>query len=191
MHKLLMFLVCLLFTGLSVANTTAPLSYEVLAQQTLSPDKLEGEFSQVKYLAVLQAGISSSGHFSYQRDQEILWITDEPVINELIITPGALVSRQDNQEVMRLDMQENPAGAILGDILFAVLTADWSSLEDYFQLSGALFEDDWKAELIPIDILVKQSIVRVELTGDTLVKHIVLHEANGDKTTIEFRKLQF
>ena len=180
-----------LMSSLAAMSWAEPLNYAMLADVTQSPESMSGEFTQTKFLAVLQVGVKSSGRFSYQRDKQVTWLTEQPVVNELIITPTALISRQGEDELLRLDTQKNPAAVILGDIIFSVLTADWSVLARYFTVTGDLNDGSWQAELLPSDESIRQSVTRVELQGDTLLRQIVLHEANGDIITIQFQNLQF
>ncbi|MBN3564433.1 outer membrane lipoprotein carrier protein LolA [Aliamphritea spongicola] len=180
-----------LMSSLAAMSWAEPLNYAMLADVTQSPESMDGEFTQTKFLAVLQVGVKSSGRFSYQRDKQVTWLTEQPVVNELIITPTALISRQGGDELLRLDTQKNPAAVILGDIIFSVLTADWSVLARYFTVTGDLNDGSWQAELLPSDESIRQSVTRVELQGDTLLRQIVLHEANGDVITIQFQNLQF
>ncbi len=191
MNNVIRVLMFVLMTGLASVLWAEPVSYSVLAQVTQASEKMQGEFTQTKFLAVLQAGIKSSGRFSYQRDKQIVWLTEQPVENELIITPTALVSRQGGDELLRLDTRNSPAAIVLGDIMFSVLTADWSVLERYFSVNGELNDGHWQADLSPTDESIRQSVARVELQGDVLLRQIVLHEVNGDSTTIQFKNLQF
>ena len=61
--------------------------------------------------------------------------------------------------------------------------------DHFFELSGKMNDGHWSAELVPADELVKQSVSKVELSGDSLVRKIILHESSGDHTTIHFKNL--
>jgi hypothetical protein len=179
-------LLLLLSIGLACAET----GFAELSQITASPDSLRGSFHQQKYLVALDVTLQSSGVFEYRRGESIRWQIEQPIKNELLITPTSLSSRQGDDELLRLDINSNPATAIMGRILFAVLTAQWQQLADYFTISGDIEGQQWSAELLPGDAVVGRMFERVELRGDELLRVIVLHEQGGDRTTIQLHDLQ-
>ncbi len=169
---------------LSPLAVRADISFARLAQLASSPDQLQGRFRQQKYLGALDTSLLSSGRFSYRRDESIRWEILEPIQNELVITPSGLSSRQGDNELLRIDADSNPGAAILGEIMFAVLSAEWSRLEQYFELSGEIDGQQWHAKLQPRDAVIGQIFSQVELRGAELLRVIVLHERGGDRTTI-------
>jgi hypothetical protein len=169
---------------LSPVTAWADISFAGLARLASSPDQLQGRFRQEKYLGALDTSLLSSGRFSYRRGESIRWEILEPIQNELVITPSGLSSRQGDNELLRIDARSNPGAAILGEIMFAVLSADWSRLEQYFELSGDIDGQQWRALLQPRDAVIGQVINQVELRGADLLRVIVLHEHGGDRTTI-------
>ncbi len=188
-------LICLLLVPVI---TQAGLSFEQLEQLSRSPSTLNGHFNQTKYLSALDVTLSSSGVFSYQRGSAIRWETRQPIQNTLLMTPASIINRQGEQELMRLEMEENPAARVLGEIFFAVLTAEWQTLAAYFVLEGELGDalegewegTQWHAVLRPVDSSVLQVVSRVDLVGDDLLREVVLHEQGGNRTTIRFDSLQ-
>jgi len=167
----------------------AELTYQQLQDISVSAERVEGTFKQSKFLAEIGVSIDSSGVFSYQRSEKIVWKTLEPVENEMQMTPTTIINRQQGQEIARLDSRENPTIAVFSDIFFSILTAQWSQLADHFDLQGSQENEQWNAKLTPIDSNIKKMISQVELQGDKLLRHIVLHEVQGDKTTITFKYL--
>lgn len=162
----------------------AEISFERLAQLSSMPVELQGRFRQEKYLGALDTSLLSSGRFSYRRDELIRWQIEQPIENELLMTPTGLSSRQGDDELLRLDADSNPGVTIMSEILFAVMTAQWQQLSDYFELSGEIDGQQWHAVLLPREAIVARSFERVELRGAELLQVIVLHEKVGDRTTI-------
>lgn len=106
------------------------------------------------------------------------------------MTPDSIVNKQGSEEIIRLDGSSNPVVSVFSEIFFAVLTADWSKLSSYFRLSGDVDEKGWNAVLIPVDESVKKVVSKVEIQGNQLPLKVVLHESNGNRTTIRFSNLQ-
>ena len=178
---------CLLLSPLCLR--AAP-GFAELARLADSPNELRGEFRQQKYLAALDTSLSSSGIFSYTRDATIRWEILEPIRNQLIITPDGLSSRQGDDELLRLDAASNPGAALLGELLFAVLSADWQRLERHFEVDAEIAAPGWSAHLRPRDAGIAQLFERVELRGERLLQSIVLYEQGGDVTTIQLDAAQ-
>lgn len=172
------------------ATAYADLTFEQLSNLSETPDNLEGRFTQEKYLAALDTVLLSSGVFNYQRGVSIRWETLKPIQNELLMTPASISNKQGGREFMRMDKASNPVVALLNEIFFSVLTAEWEKLSAHFMLSGNMQDRNWHAELVPLDKTVKQVVSRVELKGDVLVRDIILHESSGDRTAIHFDSLK-
>jgi hypothetical protein len=162
----------------------AEISFMQLSRVASMPDELQGSFRQEKYLAVIDTSLKSSGRYSYRRGESMRWQILEPIQSELLMTPQGLSSRQGDDELLRLDADTHPGAAMMGDILFALLGAQWQRLEKYFELSGNIEGQQWQAVLMPRDAIVGQLFNRVELQGADLLELVVLHEAGGDITRI-------
>ncbi len=180
MKRLLVFTVLLVLS----LNARGDIGFDQLAQITGMPDKHAGTFVQEKYLQVVDASLESSGVFEYERGKSIRWEILEPIQSELLMTPAGVSSKQNGEELLQLDASANPAAAALGEIFFAVLTADWGVLESYVELSGTIDGDNWHAVLEPLEQSARLVFTRVELSGSGLLEKIVLHESSGDRTTI-------
>lgn len=185
MNKVLLLCSLLLVSSFSYGD----ISFGDLSKLSSAPEYLEGKFSQDKYLRELDAHLESSGKFDYQRGKSIQWETIEPIQNILLMTPQSITNSQGEDEIVRLQADSNPAVAILSDIFFSVLTADWPQLAAYFTLSGTVEGEHWQVELVPSDKAVMQVVERVKLTGDTFLRELIFFEKNGDQTTITFSDL--
>ena len=73
----------------------------------------------------------------------------------------------------------------MGEIMFAVLSAQWQQLEQYFELSAEIDSGQWQARLQPREALIGQLFERVELRGGRWLQAIVLYERGGDRTSIQ------
>jgi len=168
----------LLLTLLLCPLFAQALSFTDLASRTGSPQTLSGQFRQTKYLTLLDTSIESAGRFSYRRDDEIRWITQTPVADELVMTPQGI------------DGADNPVAALIGRIFFAVMSADWPVLEQHFTLSGELSEQGWQARLLPLDEEIAPAVERIELSGGDYLRRLELIETGGDRVRIDFSDLQ-
>ena len=185
MSRYLASLVLLLFSFI----TSADVGIEELAQLTKTPEQLAGKFTQEKYLNTIDVTLDSSGEFVYQRNQSMRWITLVPIENELLLTPTSMINKQGETELAKIDLDNNPTTKMIGEIFFAVLTADWQALEKFFTINAVIEQADWKVDLIPNDGLLKQIMSRVELQGGEFLQQIIIHEVGKNRTTIVFSQL--
>lgn len=170
--------------------TFAKTSFNQLKEITTISGDLTGSFTQDKYLHALDATLTSTGRFSYRRKVSVRWETLKPIQSEFLMTPNEVVSRQGEQELFRMNAGDNPVISILNKIFFSVLTAEWENLAQYFQIADATIEkESWEVELLPLDKTILQVVQRVELKGDIFLREIVLHEKDGNRTTIHFGDL--
>lgn len=177
-----------LLLGWSMIGQTA--DFTLLESLTSAPQTLQGRFTQVKLVKALDARFESSGRFDYQRDSSIRWHTLEPIDNLLTLTPQTISNQQGTTVLSKLDSQQNPVVAVFSDIFFGVMTAQWQTLAEYFEMNVEGSKQDWTVTLIPIDSSVEQVVAKVELRGDELLREVLLFEATGDQTQIKFLDLQ-
>ncbi|WP_417224686.1 outer membrane lipoprotein carrier protein LolA [Amphritea sp.] len=164
--------------------------FTLLESLTSAPQTLQGRFTQVKLVKALDARFESSGRFDYQRDSSIRWHTLEPIDNLLNLTPQTISNQQGTTVLSKLDSQQNPVVTVFSDIFFGVMTAQWQTLAEYFEMNVEGSKQGWTVTLIPIDSSVEQVVAKVELRGDELLREVLLFEATGDQTQIKFLDLQ-
>lgn len=171
----------LLIVGLLLsAGVRADISFAELTELSRAPARHEGRFTQEKYIRSVDASLHSNGKFAYRRGESIRWQTLQPIRSKLLLTPEGI--RSDQGLLLQLD--SNPMAAAMGEVLFALLTADWDRLAEYFELSGNAAPPRWQAVLVPRKQALDQWFVRIELAGSALPEQIVIHERSGNRTTI-------
>lgn len=184
MRKLFFALLCVGSSYLWASDLTE------LKAITATPENLSGTFQQNKYLAQLETSLKSTGEFNYVRDKKIIWHILTPVDSTLELTPNSMLSYQGDQQVSKLDGESNPVVAVFSDIFFGVMTAQWQVLEQYFTVEAEVKGQQWQAKLTPTDKNVANFIQQVSLSGDQYLQQITLFEPEGNRTQIEFDKLQ-
>lgn len=177
-----------LLLGWSMIGQAA--DFTLLESLTSAPQTLQGRFTQVKLVKALDARFESSGRFDYQRDSSIRWHILEPIDNLLTLTPKTISNQQGTTVLSKLDSQQNPVVTVFSDIFFGVMTAQWQTLAEYFEMNVEGSKQGWTVILIPIDSSVEQVVAKVELRGDELLREVLLFEATGDQTQIKFIDLQ-
>jgi len=154
------------------------------------PKILCGRFDQQKQLVGLKKPVSSNGRFCVVADKGVLWRTLQPFPNTLKITREEIVQLSGERVALRMDARQEPAVRMINSVLFALLGGDLEPLEKIFQIDGAVQEKSWSVKLTPRDAGFGQVISAIALDGGVYVRSIVISQAGGDRTAIEFSAIQ-
>ncbi len=150
---------------------------------------LRGEFVQERTLAGFARPLRSSGRFVAARGRGVLWVTLAPFPGELVITEDAIRERVDGSESVVVDASREPALQQVNRVLLALLQGDLATLAEQFNVAGEDSPKRWQLLLTPRG-QVAELIGRIELSGDTQVESVVIHERNGDASRIAFSGLR-
>lgn len=161
---------------------------ERLVTMTAKVNTIESDFVQEKDLSILANKIVSKGYFCYKKDNNIRWEYIQPYSYLIIISNGKIFIKEDNNQ-KQYDIQSNRmfqemnkfiSGCIQGDIL--------KNEKDY---KVGYFEDDksYYVSLVPISEKMREMLNEVRIwfsRNDLTVSRIVMMEAGGDYTRIDF-----
>lgn len=154
------------------------------------PKILCGRFDQSKQLAGMKKPLLSNGRFCISAGKGVLWRTLQPFPNTLRLTRDEIIQTQGERVTVRLDARQEPAVRIINNVLFALLAGDLSQLDTLFDGEGNVQDNQWNVNLKARDPGLAKVIAAVSLEGGAYVKNVVLHEANGDRTSISFSAMQ-
>jgi len=154
------------------------------------PKILCGRFDQSKQLAGMKKPLLSNGRFCISAGKGVLWRTLQPFPNTLRLTRDEIVQTQGEHVTARLDARQEPAVRIINNVLFSLLAGDLSQLDTLFEGEGSVQDKQWSVTLKARDAGLAKVIAGVSLEGSSYVKSVVLHEANGDRTSITFSGMQ-
>lgn len=179
--------VALLLAGLVLgcAAHAADLATDVRSRLA-QPNVLRGEFEQAKQIRGFKKQLLSKGDFLVARERGVIWRTREPFASVLKLTPNEIVATQGGDVAFRLSASTEPTVRVINGLMFSLLNGDVTALGEQFTLSGNIDGKSWSLVLIPKQAGFAKIMTRIELSGDTYVRHMVMDEANGDKTVISF-----
>lgn len=169
----------------SAGQGTSADSLEALLGDQGQVDHLEGRFEQSKYIADLETTLDSSGRFRFDAEQGLQWQILEPVPTQLRITPTEIIEEQDGEEVMRMDVDEQPMTRAISEVFFAIFGGDWDKLTERFRVESLAADSGWHFRLDPRGELLKSYLDTIELQGTDYLETLILSESNGDRTRIQ------
>lgn len=169
----------LLLSSYSLADAAA---LQAIDKQLSKPALLQGDFEQSKHIRILARPLISTGRFSVVRDQGVVWAIEQPMASQLIISA---------QGIEGADIGDNRAMGYIGKILNQLLSGDIAVLEQQFTITIQQQDESvWAITLLPRSSLLAKAISQIDLSGRQHIQHLLLHEASGDKTEVNFTALE-
>lgn len=151
-------------------------------------NSISADFTQVKEMSFMEEKVTSSGRFSFQKENLMKWEYTEPfnyaiIINGdriRIIDEGKSRDFETGSNRMFVEISKIMTGMVNGTLLNSnQFTVNWFESTDYF-----------KAEMIPAGTMMKDYLARIELKlnkNDYSVDELKMFEKSGDYTQITFR----
>jgi hypothetical protein len=160
------------------------------AQQLGDAQAIRGRFVFKRYLPDIPKPLESSGEYVVLKDVGIDWHTLQPFDSEVIVAKDG-VTQIDDGAAHRLGNADQSAmhGAIR--MLSALLMLDVDALASTFDLFGSEADGRWSVGLKPRAKDVSTIVRDATISGASQVETVELHDANGDRTAIEFRDVTY
>ena len=155
-----------------------------------NPEVVRGEFEQKKVIEALGRPLISRGDFVFVRDRGVFWRTHTPFAQTLRLTRTSITQEQGGQVLLKLSADRDPAIRAMSDILLPLFGANFFQLEKHFHLSGEVKGKSWRVVLDPIPAVLLQVFRQIRLEGTNHIQRVELIDANGDRTEIQFSRVQ-
>jgi len=173
----------LLFTQGGVAGDNRQNALESIAQRLTIESRIEGRFRQEKHLAFMQNPIVAEGDFSLSRSEGLTW---------QVITPVSSLMQVRGREVL-LDgerVQDHGIGRMMSRLMLGFMEGDLAGVTGLFDVQIENPEQEWRIQLEPKAERLKRVFDRIDLSGDSYLRQIDLHEADGNSTRISFSEVR-
>lgn len=160
-----------------------------LSQTLQQPGNVQGEFTQQRYLKSLAKPMTTQGRFVLIPKRGLLWHMQKPFDNRLRVRSDGIMQWNGKNWVAanpgRMGGQQQQIRLFLD-----LLGGNTQGLEKQFglQLSGT--QQKWTLRLEPKTALMKQIFTRIDIGGDNVVRRIELHEKQGDRTVMQFNRIE-
>jgi outer membrane lipoprotein-sorting protein len=176
-----------LFAFFLSALTTHADDLDTINKKLLKPEFLQAGFTQNKFLKILTLPLVSNGTFWISQKNGVVWLMEKPTYSQVVITPAG-VSFSDSQNQRTAKSME-----YVGKILQGLLSGDLGKINEQFTITVKNIgntDDNWQIELEPKSVLLRKGIQSISMTGNTFIAQLILHEATGDRTEINFHDIQ-
>lgn len=165
---------------------------EVLVEvgRKLSDHKLLcAEFEQQKFMKVLKRPLVSKGRFIFSTGQGVLWQVNEPFPAKVLIREQGIVKWSEDGKPNPLGLSQSPLFQAMTKVFLSVFSGKISELANEFTISSIRSDDDWILTLIPKHQELGRLITAIDVEGDNYVQMLHIAETRGDRTEIQFRKI--
>jgi len=171
----------------SHAETAAPWDLQQLMQALSQVKESRGNFTESKYLSVLDRPLKSSGTLLFQSPGHLEKHTLSPKVESLVLDQGVLTIESKARNIKRtLVLQEYPAIWAFVESIRSTLAGDLPTLQRFYQIELEGNAARWKMRLLPVDPKTKEMISEIRVNGhNTWVDSIETMEANGDHTLMK------
>lgn len=164
-----------------------------LAQQAQMVQSIESDFTQVKYLDVLDEKVTSKGKFYYKKSNQICMEYARPM-NYLIVINGAKLKIVSDGKKSVMNLSSNKMMNQMQDMLTACMVGDLSKMVPNYRLE--YFEDAsyYLVKIKPVNKAVQAYIAGIEIylsKKDMSVDKLRLSETATNYTEYEFYNKRF
>lgn len=151
---------------------------------------VRAEFVQTKQMAALKRPLITTGRLMYSRQHGVLWQIEQPFRMSYILGEERIVEIGSDGVRRERGVREIPGLAQVGRVFRAMLGANTTALQDYFDVAVQGEASKWDVVLKPRQAQLAQFLTGMQLSGARFVESITISEAGGDSTQIRFRNTQ-
>jgi len=162
------------------AQTTE--SFRAVCARIAQYPVIRGNFEQEKILSRINRSLKSSGSFLIASDKGMVWDTLNPFPSTLVLGKDFLIQSRPGGQRTVLSAQGNEIFVSMAEILSAVFSGNAQSLEKNFFIYFKSSSSSWELGLKPLNTAINAFAERIIMSGDTVIKTIVLIENGGDST---------
>jgi len=198
-----MLLVCWLTFVVSTAHADDVFNHAQTAEQLLQgalqqpsarlrdAQVMRGKFVFKKYLPEIPKPLVSRGTFVFVTGLGVDWHTREPFDSDFILTAKGMQQIDAGKTTLQINASEQPAVRVIAQIFLSLLSLDVKALQNSFSLFGTQQGKQWQVGLKPVVPAIAAVFRDAIVSGSTQADLLTLHDANGDRTEIEFSEVDY
>lgn len=184
MKRWLQWLILLLFSHCAWAQ-------DEISDMLADFSHLQADFVQERHLSDMPSPLRASGRLLLSREHGVWWRQQEPFGMTLILTEQAMTQQIDGeapQSLTAADERMQQFQRILQDLLLV----DLKALQDSFELTVQPTAEPgtWALQLRPTATPLDRLFTAFELSGDSVVRELLMREADGGRTRLRFSRHQ-
>lgn len=160
-------------------------SLSELSQTLQKPTNVQGVFTQQRFLKSMTKPMTTQGQFVLLPKKGLLWHMQKPFDNRLRVRADGIM--QWDGKTWRAASKGGQSQQIR--LFLDLLGGNTQGLQQQFDMKLSGNGQNWTLLLTPKSALMKQVFHDIRIGGDTVVRRIELNEKQGDKTVMQFDKV--
>jgi hypothetical protein len=145
-------------------------------------------FVEKKYLAMLDAPVTSSGELLFTPPDRLERRTLKPRPESVVLEAGVMTMTR-GQRQMVLQLQEYPAVAALTESIRATLAGDRQALEKHYTIKTEGTQDRWALVLVPREPRTRALVLEIRIEGERgEVRTVEIEQSDKDRSVMTIQK---
>lgn len=182
MYRLSTFILLLLCSLASNADNT-----DTALQAGFSMESLQtGEFTQERWLTILDQPLISKGKFSIEKNASIKWHLQTPF--EIVYSfDGNTLKISDNGAPKKVNRKEDPMLYGFFSFFFKIFNLSYNEMDEWFEISYRTVGEVRHIDLLPKKSFMKKSFEHaLVVESEGFIQSITIFEEKGDKLHLQF-----
>lgn len=154
---------------------------------------IESDFTQVKHLDMFDEDVTSSGKFSYKKENKISLIYSKPISYTIVINNGKLKIVADGKKSI-MSLNSNKMMNEMQDMITACMIGDLSNMSNDYILNYQEDNQQYLIKITPKSNSVKEYVSGIEIwlsKTDMSVDQLRMYETETDYTDYKFSNKRF
>ena len=144
----------------------------------------EGSFVERRTVQMLERTLESSGRIAFEAPDTFVRETIKPR-RESVKVVGNNVTMSQGSRSRTLSLDAAPEAALIFEAVRGTLTGNREALEKHFKASVSGSAERWSLELVPREVLLRELVVSIRLSGlRALVREVLVVMADGDRSVM-------
>jgi outer membrane lipoprotein-sorting protein len=157
--------------------------------QALAGNKVSrASFVEKKYLAMLDAPVTSSGELLFTAPDRLERRTLKPRPESVVLQGGTMTMTRGHRE-MALKLQDYPAIGALTESIRATLAGDRAALERHYALKLEGSQARWSLTLVPTEARTRAFVLQIRIDGERgEVRTVEVEQSDKDRSVMTIQK---
>lgn len=161
----------------------------ILAQIGAYP-VVHADFVQTRTSALLTAPALTQGSLVFVRERGVVWQVRSPQPQGYVYGPQRSARLDADGKVTSLDTQPSAITQQINEWTNAFMHGDTSGLASQFSVAVTGTVNRWQIVLTPSQPQIAQAMRRLTLSGDTVVRGVLLETRRGESVRWQFEKVR-
>jgi outer membrane lipoprotein-sorting protein len=177
----------LLAPGQDTRAAAAGWNVETLMQDLARHRGGKVDFSERKYIAMLERPVESSGYLLYRPPARLERHTVKPAVESLVLDGDRLIVERGSR-TYTLQLQQYPEIAAVVGSLRSTLAGDLDALRRHYRVDLQGDPQRWTLTLLPSDVRIAAIVQRIEIAGArNQLQQIEMQLTDGDRSVMQIR----